>query len=216
MVALRKSSQTQTLLSIILAASIYFTVLALLITTQRPLPGDVAILQFTHSHIPDALSRVFLTATEIGNPAGIIIIVAVIASVLLIKRLYSQALIVFLSVSSVAAINLLTKQVFHRIRPALWESVIQAQSFSFPSGHAMASSGLVLALIYITWRTKWRLPTLIIGGLFVFMVGMSRLYFGVHYPSDILGGWLASSVVVPCVILIHKYFGKVNTVTEDV
>ena len=61
---------------------------------------------------------------------------------------------------------------------------------SFPSGHAVGSMALASSLVLLTWRSKWRWLTLMGGGMFVVIVGVSRIYFGLHYASDIVGGWL--------------------------
>jgi membrane-associated phospholipid phosphatase len=60
---------------------------------------------------------------------------------------------------------------------------------SFPSGHATGSTALVAALVGIAWRTRWRWPVLSLGLASMAGVASSRLYFGVHYPSDVLAGW---------------------------
>jgi undecaprenyl-diphosphatase len=88
--------------------------------------------------------------------------------------------------------------VFARERPSLWESIAPETSFSFPSGHAMGSMTLTWVCILLAWWTPWRWPVAI--GLlgFSLLVGLSRVYLGVHYPSDILAGWTAASVWTVC------------------
>lgn len=75
---------------------------------------------------------------------------------------------------------------------ALTSTAIQlpAGTDSFPSGHAIGSMSLAAALITLTWRTRMRWRVLLAGAMFVVVVGVSRLYFGVHYASDVLAGWL--------------------------
>lgn len=203
---LPKPSLNQLLLMVIVIATIAFTALAIMVTKQRPLPGDVALLQIIHRDIPASTNQVFLTATELGNPVGIIAIVIVISGSLAYWHRYRSAITIILSVALATVANLVIKDLFKRTRPTLWESIIHAQNFSFPSGHAMASSALVFTLIYIAWRSSWRWLTIIIGSIFMLMVALSRLFFGVHYPSDILGGWVASAIVVACVIYVMNHF----------
>lgn len=201
-----KRSHTKILFVIAVTATLAFIVLAIMVSQKRLPPGDVAILQLIHRDIPASMSRTFLTATEIGGPVGIVAIVVLIAGLMAYGRRYSNAIIIVLSVAIATVVNLGIKELFKRTRPTLWDSITHAQNFSFPSGHAMASSALAFAMCYITWHTRWRWITIIVGSIFMVMVGLSRLYFGVHYPSDILGGWIASTVVVACVIYCKNSF----------
>jgi membrane-associated phospholipid phosphatase len=89
-------------------------------------------------------------------------------------------------------LNLLAKSAFARVRPDFWVSLLPETTFSFPSGHAMQSMAVVAGLVALTWRGRWRWPVALIGLCVVFLVGLSRIYLGVHYPSDILAGWTAA------------------------
>ena len=94
--------------------------------------------------------------------------------------------------------NLLLKISFARVRPALWAEVRLLTTYSFPSGHAMnaaATLGMcafVIACVAPRWRTAawWITPVLVAG------VGLSRIYLGVHWPSDVLAGWAAGGLVL--------------------
>ena len=86
-------------------------------------------------------------------------------------------------------------------RPADIEYLIQVpSSFSFPSGHAMGSMGVLASTVVVLYAVGTpallrRIATLLIGS-FVFGVALSRVYFGVHYPSDVIAGWVAGATVV--------------------
>jgi undecaprenyl-diphosphatase len=100
-----------------------------------------------------------------------------------------KALILTFSIGGAALANAILKLLFQRDRPSLWYSAIVEHSYSFPSGHAMVSSALIVCVLLLVWQTKWRIPATI-GGLFlIFMIGLSRLYMGVHYPTDVIAGW---------------------------
>lgn len=91
-------------------------------------------------------------------------------------------------------LNIAAKQFFGRARPTEWLPLVDANSYSFPSGHAMHSMALACSLLLVAVR-----PTHVrywIGGalLYVAAVGASRIYLGVHYPSDVVAGWCASLV----------------------
>jgi undecaprenyl-diphosphatase len=89
-------------------------------------------------------------------------------------------------------INRIAKVLLHRVRPHLWVSPAPEFDYGFPSGHAMASMTLVVMLVILSWNSRGRWFVLIAGTLFVIMIGWTRLYLGVHYPSDILAGWMAA------------------------
>ena len=91
-----------------------------------------------------------------------------------------------------SALRTWAKQLFARERPSLWESIAPEATYSFPSGHAMGSMTLAAVLILLAWRTRWRWPVALLTGAFTVLVGLSRVYLGVHYPSDILAGWAAA------------------------
>jgi membrane-associated phospholipid phosphatase len=62
--------------------------------------------------------------------------------------------------------------------------------YSFPSGHAADTAALGVALVMVTWDTRWRIPMVVACAFFVALVGVSQLILAVHYPSDVLAGWL--------------------------
>lgn len=107
----------------------------------------------------------------------------------------------FLLIAFLGAVglNLSLKLVFSRPRPDLFESLITASNTSFPSGHAMGSWAFALALALVLARLApplWAWLGGVLLVLFAVAVGMSRIYLQVHYPSDVLAGWAASTVWV--------------------
>lgn len=88
------------------------------------------------------------------------------------------------------ALNLAGKHFFARPRPHLFPQLAPEHDFSFPSGHTMASLSLVLGLYWLLEKSPRRARlTLALGLPWAFLVGLSRLYLQVHYPSDVLAGW---------------------------
>ena len=183
------------------------------IIERQPIKIDMSILGFVHSQTSPALDKIFLFFTTIGNVEYILPITLVLLTYLLYKRRRHSALILFFGVGGAAAANIVLKSLFHRDRPVFWQSLITETGYSFPSGHAMLSAALVLCVVAIVWRTKWRLPTIIIGGLVVFMIGLSRLYLGVHYPTDVIAGWSVSAIWIGIVVIVvhgvlYEYYKK--------
>jgi len=110
----------------------------------------------------------------------------------------------FLATCGLVALLLDTtlKAIFQRVRPDMVELYVLSRpgSFSFPSGHALGSMSVTGALVVLVFVRRagllWRGLALTTGALFVLGVGISRVYFGVHFPSDVLGGQLAGAALV--------------------
>ncbi|MDX2240635.1 MAG: phosphatase PAP2 family protein [Leptolyngbyaceae cyanobacterium bins.302] len=79
-------------------------------------------------------------------------------------------------------------------------------SYVFPSGHAMASASFVMVLIVLAWNTRWRWLVLVGGSLFVLAIGWTRIYLGMHYPSDVVAGWLLEIAWSFAVLLVIRLF----------
>ena len=87
-------------------------------------------------------------------------------------------------------------------RPAELIAVLTEPGFSFPSGHAMSNMAFGYALTLVFWHTRWRWPVAALGLGWGLAVGLSRIYLGVHYPSDVLAGFAASVAWVAGLYLI--------------
>lgn len=155
---------------------------------------DEPLLGLARSLAHEGFDRWFLLFSGLGYEYGVVPFDIALVLLLAWRRQFRESIFAAAALGGSALLNLATKQVFARARPALWESIAPETSYSFPSGHAMGSMTLAVVLVLLAWRTRWRWPVLAAMGLFVPMVGLSRVYLGVHYPSDILAGWAAASV----------------------
>ena len=172
---------------------------------------DDPILLWLHGHSEAWRDRVMLGLSLVGGYPLLIVSVA-LALFFLLSSQRRGAIFVALCIGGISALNVSAKLIFHRARPDLWVSLAPEHDYSFPSGHAMVSSAFVAMILALVWRAtrtrahagRWRLPSAIIGATFVLAVGLSRLYLGVHYPSDILAGWLASCAWIA---LVHIVMG---------
>jgi membrane-associated phospholipid phosphatase len=168
----------------------------------EPFEFDEPLLLLAHAMARDGFDRAFLLASKLGYEWGVVPVDIALVVVLALLRRYRESLFVALATGGSALLNIATKQFFSRDRPSLWESIAPETSFSFPSGHAMGSMTLSMVFILLAWPTRWRWPTLVAMTVFVTMVGLSRVYLGVHYPSDILAGWTAAMAWVAGVYLM--------------
>lgn len=176
---------------------------------------DVPILLWMRSISNPLLDRVMLFASLLGYQYGVIPINIVVLLVLLKQQRWGDTLFWCLAIGGAALLNLIAKSAFGRIRPDLWLSLAPESTLSFPSGHAMGSMALVTSLVVLFWPTRWRWPVLIAGAFFVLIVGVSRMYLGVHFPSDILAGWAAALAwVIGVSIVLYGRFAKATPYTN--
>lgn len=138
------------------------------------------------------------TITFFGGSAGIALVVGVVTALLLaFKQRANAAYLVSIAVGGML-LNTGLKLLFARTRPDLAAAATIASWYSFPSGHAMESFIVYGALAFITLRQPWPWKVdsavLALGVTMVILIGLSRVYLGVHWLSDIAGGWSAGAV----------------------
>ena len=165
--------------------------------------GDKSILAFLHTHATPALDALALGLTAAGDPLPMGLLAGLITVGLAVWGTRAQAWFFGLSVGGAMLLNVLVKAAFARPRPALWLSLKPAFYYSFPSGHAMGAAAVATALGFLLWQHRGRWLAWLLGLLFALSVGWSRMYLGVHYPSDVLAGWTGS---VGWVVGLHVLF----------
>jgi undecaprenyl-diphosphatase len=154
---------------------------------------DVPSLEFAHAMTGAGLDRFFVIVAALGYLFGVVPADVALVAGLAWRRRLREGLFAGLALVGSALLNLAAKPMFARERPSLWESIAPEGNYSFPSGHAMGSMTLACVVVLLCWPTRWRWSAVIAGVLFVALVGLSRVYLGVHYPSDILAGWAAAA-----------------------
>ncbi|WP_138497811.1 phosphatase PAP2 family protein [Nostoc sp. PA-18-2419] len=183
---------------------------------EASFPWDVPILLAVHSTANTQLDILAVMLAIIGSPWTAIPIVVAIALILLLqKRWRSLAYVLTVSLGSFI-INLIAKEFMHRVRPQLWESIAPESSFAFPSNHAMTSVTLVAILLIFNWASPWRRLVFILSSLYIIAIAWCRLYLGVHFPSDILAGWMvALAWAIGVSLIIKPYLTIAKSVDEQ-
>lgn len=184
--------------------SMGFVKLAWEVREREALPFDDRLLSFIHQNSNTFLDQFLPIATDVGGAVGVIVLCIVLLALFVYKNEYRRALLVIFSVAGAVLLNVLLKAMFTRARPDLWAQLVQETGYSFPSGHAMASAALGIALIVALWNSRWRWWGFWFGAAYILFVGFSRLYLGVHYPSDVIAGWFVSGAWVLAVALIMR------------
>ena len=174
--------------------------------TNDPLARwDVSLARWLAEHRSAPGVDVFRVVTDVGSPLGALL-VAAIAAVFLIRRrsALDAALLAFVFVGA-QALDLALKLAFHRARPE--HGVVHLDTYSYPSGHAMTTTAVYGAVAYLLWRgaSSRRARGAIAVGIVgvVALVAASRVYLGVHYLSDVLGGIAAGATWVALAIALQ-------------
>lgn len=177
---------------------IFFCVIAIFIVlSKRVLAREVfafdeVITTFVSRFQTPTLTNILKLITDLMSIPALIVICLI---VYLIPVSRKNGNVVVLNLITVASINAILKILFARERP-FDNALIEEVGYSFPSGHSMTSMAFFGLFIYLIYHSKLRKEEKIITiGLFsclIFLIGISRIYLGVHYPSDVIGGFVLS------------------------
>ncbi|WP_379141702.1 phosphatase PAP2 family protein [Paenibacillus sp. sgz500992] len=173
-----------------------FSVIATLVFLNKTASFDTYIIHIVQSAESPALTSLAKGLSLVGSSSLAIGISLLTMALLFFLLKHRLELILFLWVAlGSQLLNTMMKLWFHRERPNIHRLIEQA-GYSFPSGHSMAAFSLYGVIAYLLWRHLRRhrerfllicFTVLMTGG-----IGWSRIYLGVHYPSDVIGGYTAS------------------------
>ena len=171
---------------------------------------DESTLLWIKANSSPLLDWLIINGELVGGILTFPFIIAVVFALRFLKRV-ENAMFFLYAVLGSYLLNIAVKAFFKRERPALWESPLPETNPSFPSGHAMVSMAIAVAFIELAWRTKWRWPVVVLGLGSTFIIGFSRMYLGVHFPSDILAGW-SGGLIWTCGLYLLLRRSKVEPV----
>lgn len=177
---------------------------------------DRMIYDWLHRLHSETMTADVIFLTHMGSAFRVIPIYAFILIVLLIWRKRAEALVLTLALGGGGMLNYVLKQVFRRSRPDV-EHLVEVGGYSFPSGHAMVSFIFYGMLAYIAWYylyeyilLRWVAVVLLL--LLGVSIGISRVYLGVHYATDVIAGFTIGGIwLVACIVglrVMHWYKGK--------
>ncbi|MCA1054478.1 phosphatase PAP2 family protein [Rossellomorea aquimaris] len=172
---------------------------------------DDGVFTIIHAFVSPKLTALMTSITFLGGVKWLSICTVSVVIILLFMKKYPLALFVAISVGLGAGFNLLLKWIFKRERPDI-EALIQQGGYSFPSGHSMGSFIFYGALAFMLFRAfdrmlfKW--SSVFLLAILIVFIGISRIYLGVHYASDIVGGFTAGGGWLTLCIAVYLYFYK--------
>jgi undecaprenyl-diphosphatase len=172
-----------------------FSCMAFLVRANQIIQFDRKIISFVQGFESPRLTTVMKFFTTIGSTNSVVVLSLLVVFFLYKVVKHKLELILFIAViGGTPVLNHLLKQFFQRARPDL-HRLIEIGGFSFPSGHAMNALTVYGMISFLLWRhipTQWGRSLLIVfSTMMIMMIGTSRIYLGVHYPSDIIAGYFA-------------------------
>ena len=185
---------------IILLVIIFFLLLGF-VKTNKIIAFDTYIYNLIISLKSDDFTKILTMITNLGDTLCIIAII-IICLVFFKDKIYPK-LIIF-NILGIVFLNQLLKHLIMRPRPT-FPHLVEETGFSFPSGHSMAAFGFYGLFIYMIYKsnlkTKTKIFLIIPLSILIILIGLSRIYLGVHYFSDVLAGFITSLIYL--ILFIH-------------
>ncbi|MFO8084924.1 MAG: phosphatase PAP2 family protein [Desulfobacterales bacterium] len=164
-----------------------------------------------HSSDSNWLQSAVRDITSLGGYAVLALVVVVSGGYFILKRNNAPAIHLFAVLAVGTWVCNFLKVLFSRPRPDI-EHMVYVASYSFPSGHAMLSASvyltLAILLVHMETRRQIKIYLLSLAVLMTLLVGLSRIYLGVHYLTDVLAGWLAGTAWALICLLIAQYLQR--------
>ena len=168
---------------------------------------------------PAWLEFALIDLTAIGGSTVLGLVVLAIVGFLLLQARYRTAAVITVTAASGEIVNQLLKNLFDRPRPTVVPHLRDVVSTSFPSGHAMESAIIYLTLGAMMMRAvEGRLTKaycMIMAVTLTLLVGISRVYLGVHYPTDVIGGWIFGFAWASICWLIAQRYDRESGVARE-
>lgn len=165
---------------------------------------------------PSWLREAMVDFTALGGGAVLTLITLLAAGYLLARRKAAMALFLTVAIAGGGILNTLLKYGFVRERPDVVPHLVEVSSASFPSGHAMNSAMVYLTLAALLARAErsWRVRLFLMSGaiLVTLLVGFSRAYLGVHWPTDVMAGWSVGAAWACLASIVALQFQRSHTI----
>ncbi|OHA59393.1 MAG: hypothetical protein A2589_00800 [Candidatus Vogelbacteria bacterium RIFOXYD1_FULL_46_19] len=164
---------------------------------------DLKVMTWMEAWRSPVLNDFFLLFTRLGDFEVVLFLTIVLLASIWFGGKFKPWLPVFslLTIALAWAVNFLLKLFMARSRPLVPEALVSAGGFAWPSGHALVGTvlyGLIVWLIISSRPRSGRVKRVILlaGGLVIFLVGLSRVYLGVHWFSDVVAGWILGALIL--------------------
>jgi undecaprenyl-diphosphatase len=172
-----------------------------------------------HQFASPAVSFVMRAVTMSGSAVVLLSLSLIVALAFFAKKKYRAMTLFVVTMAGSSLLNVALKLSFHRARPLPFFDIQTPNSFSFPSGHALMSFcfySTIAALISARSNSRAvRITVWALAALLIVLVGVSRIYLGVHYPSDVVAGYAAAFIWVMFIVIVDRAIpSKVDGVAD--
>ncbi|MGP7815906.1 phosphatase PAP2 family protein [Niallia sp. 01092] len=201
-------------LLVALVCSRIFILIAKGVTSNEVIDFDHRIIAIIQSYVTESFTTIMIVISFFGSIKGITFFIVLLTGILCWRKKWALAIFLVGTSGIGALLNKGLKWYFKRERPDILPLVVE-QSYSFPSGHSMGSllfyGSLAYIIIHLVKTTNMKLAAVLILAFIILCIGISRIYLGVHYPTDVLGGFsIGIAFLFLCIICFRYYEERSN------
>lgn len=173
---------------------------------------DETIRHAVNQTASPVLTKLMIFVSFVGSPLFLVILGVGVLIIFLRLRWRRAAVLFVITMAGEIILDLTLKGFYQRVRPEAFFDYPSPASYSFPSGHALGSFcffGILAWLVAARLNSRAaRIAVRLLAAILIFLIGFSRIYLGVHYPSDVVGGYLAALVWTVTVALGDFLFNR--------
>jgi membrane-associated phospholipid phosphatase len=176
----------------VLFASLFGVIAWGVVTHEGAVSSDPRVMRWAVDHRTGWLTMVMKVASVVGSNVVLVpLVLATVVGLVWVRRRWRSAMLVVLSLAGAEALYQIVKPWVGRARPPVTDHLVRATNFAFPSGHATQAAAFgALAVVLAVGRARWIQAIIgVAAGVLVLLVGLSRVYLGVHWWTDVVGGW---------------------------
>ncbi len=171
---------------------------------------DTVVGELIRGFATPSLTRVAIIITHLGSASIEIGLMIIVGAFLLFRLKHTrETVLLAISLSGAWLLNTILKELFRRARPDIVH-LVQAGGYSFPSGHAMVAAAFYGVIGYLLWlnlrkRSKPSWYIIVLTFALILAIGISRIYLGVHFASDVIAGYAAGGVwAIACIVALKE------------